>query len=46
VLFESSGNQTTITENFDAETTHPVQQQQTGRQAILHNLKSYVEEKE
>jgi uncharacterized protein YndB with AHSA1/START domain len=43
VLFKSNGEQTDITETFEAESTHPVEVQQTGWQAILNNFKKYVE---
>ena len=44
VLFESLGNETTVTEIFDPETTNPVELQKTGWQLILDNFKAYVEE--
>ncbi len=43
VTFTGSGNETTVTEIFDAEGTHSVEMQQTGWQAILDNFKKYVE---
>jgi uncharacterized protein YndB with AHSA1/START domain len=35
----------TVRETFDAETTHPVEQQRQGWQAILNNFKKHVESK-
>ena len=43
ILFSENGNETTVTEIFDAEQTHPVDMQQTGWQAILDKFKTYVE---
>jgi uncharacterized protein YndB with AHSA1/START domain len=43
VLFEVSANETIVTENFDPETTNPVELQKTGWQLILDNFKLYVE---
>lgn len=43
VVFVGKGNETTVTEIFEAEQTHPVQMQQTGWQAILDSFKKYVE---
>jgi uncharacterized protein YndB with AHSA1/START domain len=43
VLFESTGNETTIKETFEAEHTFTIEMQQTGWQAILNNFKNYVE---
>lgn len=44
VIFESKGNETKVTERFEAENTHSVEMQQAGWQAILDNFKKYVEE--
>ena len=44
VLFESLGNETTVTEIFDPETINPVELQKAGWQSILDNFKAYVEE--
>ncbi len=41
--FKPEGNKTRITESFDAETTHSVDMQKSGWQAILDNFKSYTE---
>jgi hypothetical protein len=41
--FDSLGNQTRITEKFEAESQNPVEMQQGGWQAILDNFKKYVE---
>jgi uncharacterized protein YndB with AHSA1/START domain len=43
--FKGVGNNTTVTETFDAENTHSVDMQRDGWQAILNNFKKYVEEK-
>ena len=42
--FVSNGNETTVIENFDAETINPIEMQQGGWQAILDNFKKYTEE--
>jgi len=42
ILFSGKENETTVTEIFDAENTHPIDMQQTGWQAILDNFKNYV----
>ncbi len=41
--FESVGDKTKITTDFDPEATHPVEFQKGGWQAILNNFKKYVE---
>ena len=43
VSFVASGPETTLTETFDADQTHPVDMQRAGWQAILDNFKRYVE---
>jgi hypothetical protein len=43
VLFVVNGGNTTVIENFDAETENPVEMQQQGWQMILNNFKKYVE---
>jgi uncharacterized protein YndB with AHSA1/START domain len=43
VRFENDGQQTTVTETFDAEGTNPIEMQKNGWQAILDNFKRYVE---
>lgn len=43
VLFQPTGNQTTIVESFDAESENSIELQRTGWQAILDNFKKYVE---
>lgn len=45
IEFKENEGSTTITETFDAESTHPVDVQQQGWQAIIDNFKSYVESK-
>lgn len=43
IVFSGEGNQTAVTETFDAENTNPVDMQQAGWQAILDNFKRYTE---
>ncbi|WP_080848912.1 SRPBCC family protein [Cytobacillus gottheilii] len=43
IQFKENGNETEIVETFDAESTHPVEFQQQGWQAILDNFKNYAE---
>lgn len=43
VIFESSVNQTKVTETFDPENTNPRELQQSGWQSILDNFKKYAE---
>lgn len=43
ISFVSRGNETTVTETFEAEQTNPTEMQQAGWQAILNNFKTYVE---
>jgi len=43
ILFSDKDIETTVTEIFDAENTHPIDMQQPGWQAILDNYKNYVE---
>ena len=43
IEFISNGNETTVIENFDAETENPIEMQQQGWQAILDNFKKYME---
>jgi uncharacterized protein YndB with AHSA1/START domain len=43
VMFISNGNETTVTEEFEAETENSVEMQQAGWQAILDNFKKHVE---
>ena len=44
VIFEENGNQTKVTETFEAENTHPIEMQRGGWQSILDNFKKYVED--
>lgn len=41
--FTSKGNETHITETFDAESTHTLEQQREGWQAIMNSFKRYTE---
>ena len=43
VIFSSNGNETKVTETFEAEGTHPTEMQRAGWQAILDNFKKYTE---
>ncbi|RAW03517.1 SRPBCC family protein [Pseudochryseolinea flava] len=43
IKFEANGNQTKVTETFDAENTHSIEQQRAGWQAILDNFRKYTE---
>jgi uncharacterized protein YndB with AHSA1/START domain len=43
-VFNGQGNFTEITETFDAEGVYPIEQQQSGWQAILDNFKKYAEQ--
>lgn len=43
VMFADQGQQTEITEVFEAENQNPADMQQAGWQTILNNFKSYVE---
>lgn len=43
VSFTANGNETRLTEIFDAEDQNPVEMQQAGWQAILNNFKKYAE---
>jgi uncharacterized protein YndB with AHSA1/START domain len=43
INFIPEGNQTKVVESFDAESTHSVEMQQGGWQAILDNFKRYTE---
>jgi len=43
ITFSSNGNETKITETFEAETENSVELQQMGWQAILNNFKQYAE---
>ncbi len=45
VVFNSTGDQTTVVETFEAEEENPHELQQQGWQAILDNFKKYVEGK-
>ena len=43
LMFESVGDETTVTETFDPEDTNPLELQKAGWQAILDNFKKYTE---
>ncbi|MEW6468273.1 MAG: SRPBCC family protein [Bacteroidota bacterium] len=43
VRFSARGDETKITERFEAEGTHAVEMQRSGWQAILDNFKKYTE---
>lgn len=44
IAFINQGNETKVVETFDAESTHPVEFQQAGWQAIMDNFKTYAEQ--
>jgi len=46
IAFVAEGNATKVIETFDAESTHSVEMQQAGWQAILNNFKQYTEQAE
>ena len=43
VHFSGKGNETHVSETFEAESTHPVDFQRAGWQAIMDNFKKYTE---
>jgi uncharacterized protein YndB with AHSA1/START domain len=43
IVFTPNGNETRVTETFEAENTHPIEMQRGGWQAILDNFKKYTE---
>lgn len=43
ITFIAQGNETKVIETFDAESTHPVDMQQAGWQAIMDSFKAYTE---
>lgn len=43
INFSGAGNETKITESFEAEDTHSIEMQQAGWQHILDNFKKYTE---
>ena len=43
IIFTRELNKTKVVETFEAESTHPVEMQQGGWQAILNNFKKYTE---
>lgn len=43
VTFLPTGDKTTVTETFEAESTNPIEMQRGGWQAILDNFKKYTE---
>lgn len=43
VTFSGSGNETKVTQQFEAEAENPVEFQKAGWQAILDNMKAYTE---
>lgn len=44
ITFLKQGNETKVIETFDAESTHSIDMQHAGWQAILNNFKKYTEE--
>lgn len=45
VEFKAAGNSTEVIESFEAESTHSIEMQRGGWQAILNNFKKYAESK-
>ncbi|HMY67980.1 MAG TPA: SRPBCC domain-containing protein, partial [Leptospiraceae bacterium] len=45
VTFRQNGNETEVTEIFEAEGVHPPEMQKAGWQSILDNFKKYAEAK-
>lgn len=43
ITFTTNGNQTTVVENFEAESINPIEMQQGGWQAIIDSFKKYTE---
>jgi uncharacterized protein YndB with AHSA1/START domain len=43
VSFSAAGNETHVTESFEAESQNPIEMQRGGWQAILDNFKNYTE---
>jgi uncharacterized protein YndB with AHSA1/START domain len=43
IVFVANGNETKVTETFEAETTNPIEMQRGGWQTILDNFKKYTE---
>lgn len=43
VTFDGNGNETRVTETFDAENTNSIEMQRGGWQAILDNFRQYTE---
>lgn len=43
INFSATGNDTKLTEKFEAENMNPIEMQQTGWQHILDNFKKYIE---
>lgn len=44
ITFTAEGDETKVSETFDAESENPVELQQQGWQAILNNFKKYAEQ--
>lgn len=45
IIFTANGNETKVTETFEAENENPVAMQRSGWQSILDNFKKYTESK-
>ncbi len=43
IIFTGDGNETQVTETFEAENTNSLEMQKSGWQAILDNFKKYTE---
>lgn len=46
IVFEGVNSETRITETFEAEQTHSIEQQKDGWQSILNNFRSYAEKQQ
>ncbi|CAI6084031.1 hypothetical protein [Cohnella sp. JJ-181] len=44
IAFVDQGSETKVIETFDADSSHPVEFQQAGWQAIMDNFKAYTEQ--
>ena len=45
IIFTANGNETKVTETFEAENENPLEMQKSGWQSILDNFKKYTESK-
>ena len=45
IIFKANGDETTVEETFETESSNPVDMQRAGWQAIMDNFKKYAESK-